>query len=139
MKFCKLLRFFNHICKQILQNQRRRNSQVYVTSSHRRCSVKKGVLKNFANFKGKHLCWSLFLIKLQAFRSATLIKKRLQHRHFFVKFVKLFKNTYFEERQRATASKLLFREKPHLLIKILGFMILQIRSKRQKQPSEVVL
>ena len=26
-----------------------------------------GVLKNFANFAGKHLCWSLFLIKLQAY------------------------------------------------------------------------
>ena len=26
-----------------------------------------GVLKSFANFKGKHLCWSLFLIKLQPF------------------------------------------------------------------------
>ena len=24
-----------------------------------------GVLQNFANFKGKHLCWSLFLILLQ--------------------------------------------------------------------------
>ena len=23
------------------------------------------VLKNLANFKGKHLCWSIFLIKLQ--------------------------------------------------------------------------
>ena len=32
-------------------------------SSHRRCSVKKGVLRNFT---GKHLCQSLFLIKLQA-------------------------------------------------------------------------
>ena len=30
------------------------------------CSVKKGFLKNFVNFIGKHLCWSLFLIKLQA-------------------------------------------------------------------------
>ena len=29
---------------------------------------KKAVLKNFAIFAGKHLCWSLFLIKLQAFR-----------------------------------------------------------------------
>ena len=35
-------------------------------SSHRRCSVKKGVLRNFAKFTGKHLCQSLFLIKLQA-------------------------------------------------------------------------
>ena len=34
-------------------------------SSHRRCSSKKGVLKNFAKFAGKHLCQSLFLIKLQ--------------------------------------------------------------------------
>ena len=27
-------------------------------------SVKQGVLKNFATFAGKNLCWSLFLIKL---------------------------------------------------------------------------
>ena len=44
-------------------------------SSHRRYSVKKGVLKNFANFKGKHLCWSLFLIKLQAWRLPTLLQR----------------------------------------------------------------
>ena len=31
-----------------------------------RCSVKKGVLKDFVNFMGKHQCWSLFLITLQA-------------------------------------------------------------------------
>ena len=28
--------------------------------SHRRCSVEKGTLKNFENFTGKHLCWTLF-------------------------------------------------------------------------------
>ena len=32
-------------------------------SSHCRCSIKKGVLKTFAKFTGKHLCWSLFLTK----------------------------------------------------------------------------
>ena len=37
-------------------------------SSHRRYSMKKGVLKNFAIFTRRHLCKSLFLIKLQAFR-----------------------------------------------------------------------
>ena len=36
---------------------------------------KKGVPKRFAMSKGKHLCWSLFLIKLQAFRPTTLLKK----------------------------------------------------------------
>ena len=35
---------------------------------------KKGVLKNFANFTGKHLSWSLFLITFQVFRPATLLK-----------------------------------------------------------------
>ena len=33
-------------------------------SSHRRCSVKKDVLKNLAKFLGKHLCWSLFFNKV---------------------------------------------------------------------------
>ena len=35
---------------------------------------KKAVIKNFALFTGKHLRWSLFLFKLQAFRTATLLK-----------------------------------------------------------------
>ena len=35
-----------------------------------------GVLKNFVIFTGKHLCWSLFLIKLQAYK---FIEKRLQN------------------------------------------------------------
>ena len=34
-----------------------------------------GVLKSFSHFTGKHLCRSLLLITLQAFRLATLIKR----------------------------------------------------------------
>ena len=34
---------------------------------------KKGALKNFTNFTGNHLCWSLFIIKLQ--RPATFLKR----------------------------------------------------------------
>ena len=37
-------------------------------SSNWGCSVKKDVPKSFANFTRKHLCLSLFLIKLQVFR-----------------------------------------------------------------------
>ena len=59
-------------------------------SSHRRCSVKKGVLKKFGNFTGKHLCWSLFLIKLQA---QSLVKKRLQHWRFPVKFAEFLRTS----------------------------------------------
>ena len=36
---------------------------------------KMGVFKNFANLTGKDLCWSLFLIKLQASRQASLWKR----------------------------------------------------------------
>ena len=36
---------------------------------------KKAVPKNFAIFTGKNLCWSFFLIKWQAFRPATLLKR----------------------------------------------------------------
>ena len=42
-------------------------------SSHRSCSMKVVFLKNFAIFKGNHLCWSLYLIKLQVFRPAALL------------------------------------------------------------------
>ena len=44
-------------------------------SSHQRSSVKKGVLKNLRNFIGKHLYWSLFLIKLQTFRSTASLRR----------------------------------------------------------------
>ena len=37
-----------------------------IRSSHSQLLFKLGVLKNFANFEGKPLCRSLFLIKLQA-------------------------------------------------------------------------
>ena len=33
-------------------------------SSHLRCSVKKGVFRNFAKFTGKHLCQRLFFNKV---------------------------------------------------------------------------
>ena len=31
-----------------------------IRSSHRKCSLKKGTLKNFTKFTGKHMCQSLF-------------------------------------------------------------------------------
>ena len=36
---------------------------------------KKGVFRNFASFTVKQLCWSLFLIELQTFRPAALLKR----------------------------------------------------------------
>ena len=47
----------------IMSNQGNQNNG---SSSHRKYSVGEGVLRNFTKFTGKHLCQSLFLIKLQA-------------------------------------------------------------------------
>ena len=51
-----------------------------------------GVLKNVAIFTGKHLCWSLFLMKLQAFKAYNFIKKRLQHTCFPVNIGKYLRS-----------------------------------------------
>ena len=64
-------------------------------SSHRRCSIKKGVLKNLAKFTGKHLCQSLFFNKVAGLRPATSLKKRLWHTCFSVNFAKFLRTLFF--------------------------------------------
>ena len=59
-------------------------------SSHWRCSVKQGGLKNVTNFKGNNLCWSLFLIKLHTW-CLQLNQKRLRYTCFPVKFAIILK------------------------------------------------
>ena len=46
-----------------------------IRSGRSQMFLKIGVLKKFAIFTGKRLCWSLFLIKLLDFRPATLFKR----------------------------------------------------------------
>ena len=48
----------------------------YFRSSHLRYSVKKGVLRNFAKFTGKHLC-QRFLFNKAACQTCNFIKKRI--------------------------------------------------------------
>ena len=70
-------------------------------SSNRRCYVKKVVLKTFLNFTGKHLCWSIFFIKLHAFLESFFNKvagrqncnfiKRLHHRCFPINIAKIWR------------------------------------------------
>ena len=61
-----------------------------------RCSrpevfYKKGVLRNFAKFTGKHLCQNLVFNKVIGPRPATLLKKRLLNRCFPVNFAKFLR------------------------------------------------
>ena len=46
-------------------------------SSHRKCYTRKGVLRNFAKFKGKSLCQSQFFNKAKDLRPATLLGLQL--------------------------------------------------------------
>ena len=54
-------------------------------SSNLRCFVRKGVLRNFAKFTGKHLCQSLF------FKKETLAQV------LSCEFCEIFKSTFFTE------------------------------------------
>ena len=51
-----------------------------------------GVIKNFVIFRGKHLCWSLFLIKLQSY-------------NFPVNIEISFKNSFFHKTLPVAASE----------------------------------
>ena len=100
-------------------------------SSRLQMFFKIGVLKNFTMFKGKHLCWSYFLIQLQGWRPAivlkrdfntgallwilqnlvslwpaTLLKKRPQHRCFPVNITKCLRIAFFMEHLRCLLLKM---------------------------------
>ena len=63
-------------------------------SSRSQIFFKIGALKIFAIFIGKHLCWSLFLIKLKAFRPATL-SRRNSSKGIFLWIVRSFQEQLF--------------------------------------------
>ena len=62
-------------------------------SSHRRCSTKKAVLKNFAIFEGKHLCFK-----------ADLYQKETPTKVFCCEYCEIFKNLFSEEHLQTAAS-----------------------------------
>ena len=78
----KLLRFltviFNGVFQKFISTDRqifnisnKVTSMIIYRSSHRRCSVRKGFLRNCAKVTGKYLCQSLYFNKVG---SATLLK-----------------------------------------------------------------
>ena len=78
-------------------------AMMYACVHHRRsrCSrpevfYKKGVLKNFTKFTGKHLCQSLFFNKVARLRPSTLLKKKLWYRCFPVRFVKFLRKPFLQ-------------------------------------------
>ena len=81
---------------------------VFSNNDRKRCVQKqtpetfltKGDLRDFAKLTGKHLCQSLFFNKVAALRPATLFKKRLWHRCFPVKFVKILRTPFITQQLR---------------------------------------
>ena len=69
----------------------------HARSSRPELFCKKGVLRNFPKFTGKHLCQSLIFNKVAGLRPATLLKKRLWYRRFPVNFVKFLRTLFFIE------------------------------------------
>ena len=77
------------------------NLSSFFRSSHRR-------------FTGKHLCWSLFVIELQVFMAATLLKERI---------LRIFKNTYSEEQLRKVASDSYFVLSKYSILSLGSFKV----------------
>ena len=61
-----------------------------------------GVIKKFAIFTGKHLCWRLFLINF--------VKRRLQHRCFAVNISKFLRTAFFIEHFRWLLLQMLYKK-----------------------------
>ena len=70
-------------------------SNAYIRSSHGRCSINKGNLRNFVKFTGKHLCQSLFLKKVAGLKPASLLIMRLWHKCFPVSFAKFLRTPFY--------------------------------------------
>ena len=60
-------------------------------TSHRTCSSRQSALENLASFTEKHLCWSLFLISLQACGPEAFLKRDFSASIFPVKFAKILR------------------------------------------------
>ena len=74
--------------------------------------MRKGFLKSFTKFTGKHLCQSLFFNKFAGLRATTLLKKRLWHRGFPVNFVKFLRKSFLQN----TSGRLLLNKYHHSML-----------------------
>ena len=83
--FCAVI--FSQFVPKLLEKKASRVSR----SSHRRCSVRKCVLRNFENSQEKTCARVFFFTGL---KPATLLKRRLWHRCFLVNFAKFLRTPF---------------------------------------------
>ena len=89
-----LIKFVMMVLILNLDNMELQTRFVIFRSSCTEVFFKNGVLKNFAKFAGKHFCQSLLFNKIAGYRPSTLLKKRLCHMCFSVKFLKFLRTPF---------------------------------------------
>ena len=89
--YCMFSKWLGVFLNQIFTLSSNKIDEIIDRNSHRRCSVIKGVLRNFVKFTEKKLYQSLFFNEVTSLRPATLLKNRLWHRCFPVIFTKFLR------------------------------------------------
>ena len=84
------------------------NKYKIMKSSRLEVFCKKGVLRNFAKFTGKHLCQGLFFNKVAGLSAATLLKIKILAHVFSCEFCEISKNTFFHRAPLVAASSIGF-------------------------------
>ena len=109
INFYSFFLFNGHVCmwrniqnSTHLLNKKNQSISKSLRSSHWRCSVRKGVLRNVVKFTEKHLWQSLFFNKFAGL--CNFIKKETLPQVFFCEFCDISKNTFYTEHLWVTAS-----------------------------------
>ena len=82
----------------------------YLQKQHWRCSVTKGVIRNFVKFRENTYARVSFLLKLQD-EGFNFKKKEALARVFSCEFCEISKNAFLTEHLQATSGKLLYERK----------------------------
>ena len=106
-------------------------------SSHRRCSVRKGVLRNFAKFTEKHLYQSLFFNKFAG--PATLLKKRLWRRCFPVNVTKFLRTPFLQNTSGRLLRTISFKEKKSSIEREVKYVTEKLAESAAKNITEEIL
>ena len=101
--------FYQIVAQNLLQSDT-------IESSHPKDYHKKDIFKCFTKFTWIHLCRSLFLVALQAFRSRLIIE-RLWHWCFTVNFVKFLRTSILHSSFVGLLLKTFYRKVCQLLLR----------------------
>ena len=95
----KLPCFKKHVLMKLtlVFNLKTHSGKSHTRSSRPEVFCKKGVLKSFAKFTGKHLCQGLFFNKVASAACNFIKKETLAQVYFALNFVKFLRTPFFRE------------------------------------------